>query len=183
MLQNRGFGLPTPCFEQTWKSPDRGQARKSDLVNSRGPDWRKFSELCLLLFSLGKLDRMLPKSWFSKPIFGHSAGSTKLDRPYCKQFRQTPFFVGGSEGLGSMLACTTTSQPLIGSNSQEYAPKKGFHKWTPNLSVFSPHLPCEMAEANFRRFQRFSPRFLSTFYPFRSIFCHFQSVSVSFSQF
>ena len=24
---------------------------------------------------------MLPKSRFSKPIFGHSAGSTKLDRP------------------------------------------------------------------------------------------------------
>ena len=29
---------------------------------------------------------MLPKSRFSKPIFGHSAGSTKLDRPYCKRF-------------------------------------------------------------------------------------------------
>ena len=29
---------------------------------------------------------MLPKSRFSKPIFGHSAGSTKLDRPYRKQF-------------------------------------------------------------------------------------------------
>ena len=31
-----------------------------------------------------------------------------------------------------MVAWTTTSQPLIGSNSQEYVPKKGFHKWTPN---------------------------------------------------
>ena len=31
---------------------------------------------------------MLPKSRFSKLIFGHSAGSTKLDRPHCKQFRQ-----------------------------------------------------------------------------------------------
>ena len=30
---------------------------------------------------------MLPKSRFSKAIFGHSAGSTKLDRPHCKQFR------------------------------------------------------------------------------------------------
>ena len=29
-----------------------------------------------------------------------------------------------------MVAWTTTSQPLIGSNSQEYVPKKGFHKWT-----------------------------------------------------
>ena len=27
---------------------------KSDLVNFRGPDWRKFSELCVLLFFLGK---------------------------------------------------------------------------------------------------------------------------------
>ena len=26
---------------------------------------------------------MLPESRFSKPIFGRSAGSTKLDRPYC----------------------------------------------------------------------------------------------------
>ena len=39
-----------------------------------------------MLFFLGKTDKMLPKSWFSKPIFGRSAGSTKLDRPYCKQF-------------------------------------------------------------------------------------------------
>ena len=31
-----------------------------------------------------------------------------------------------------MVAWTTTSQPPIGSNSQEYVPKKGFHKWTPN---------------------------------------------------
>ena len=59
---------------------------KSDLVNFRGPDWRTFSELCVLLFFLGKTDNMLPKSRFSKPIFGHSAGSTKLDRPYCKRF-------------------------------------------------------------------------------------------------
>ena len=59
---------------------------KSDLVNFRGPDWRKFSELCVLLFFLGKTDKMLPKSRFSKPIFGHSVGSTKLDRPYCKRF-------------------------------------------------------------------------------------------------
>ena len=59
---------------------------KSDLVNFRGPDWRKFSELSVLLFFLGKTDKMLPKSRFSKPIFGHSAGSTKLDRPHCKRF-------------------------------------------------------------------------------------------------
>ena len=31
------------------------------------------------------------------------------------------------------MAWTATFQPLIGSNSQEYVPKKGFHKWTPNL--------------------------------------------------
>ena len=59
---------------------------KSDLVTFRGPDWRKFSELCVLLFFLRKTDKMLPKSQFSKPIFGQSAGSTKLDRPYCKRF-------------------------------------------------------------------------------------------------
>ena len=59
---------------------------KSDLVNFRGPDWRKFSELCVLLSFLGKIDKMLPKSRFSKPIFSHFAGSTKLDRPHRKQF-------------------------------------------------------------------------------------------------
>ena len=59
---------------------------KSDLVNFQGPDWSKFSELCVLLFLLGKSDKMLPKSRLSKPIFGHSAGSTKLGRPYCKRF-------------------------------------------------------------------------------------------------
>ena len=77
---------------------------KTDLVNFRGPDWRKFSELRVLLFFLGKTDKMLPKSRFSKTIFGHPAGSTKLDRPYCKQFwylnvqffqeHQREFFVG-----------------------------------------------------------------------------------------
>ena len=41
-----------------------------------------------LLFFLGNTDNILPKSQFSEPIFGHSAGSTKLDRPHCKQFRR-----------------------------------------------------------------------------------------------
>ena len=48
------------------------------------------------------------------------------------------------------------------------------------LGVFAPHR--EIAEANFRRFQWFSPRFSSTYNPLRPIFCHFQSVSVSFNQ-
>ena len=61
---------------------------KAHLVNFRGPDSRKFSELCVLLFLLGKIDRMFPKSRFSKRIFGDTAGSTKLDRPHCKQFWQ-----------------------------------------------------------------------------------------------
>ena len=33
------------------------------------------------------------------------------------------------------------------------------------VRCFSLHLPCEIAEANFRRFQWFSPRFSSTFNP------------------
>ena len=53
---------------------------------------------------------------------------------------------------------------------------------SPSLGVFSPHLPCEIAEANFRRFQRLSSRFASTFNPFRSIFCHFESVSISLTR-
>ena len=50
---------------------------KLDSVNFRGPDWRKFSELCVLLFFLGKNYKMLPKTGFSKPSFGHPSGSTK----------------------------------------------------------------------------------------------------------
>ena len=34
-----------------------------------------------------------------------------------------------------MVAGTTTSRALIGSNSQEDVPKKGFHKWTPKVLV------------------------------------------------
>ena len=54
------------------------------------------------------------------------------------------------------------------------------------LSVFWPHLPCEIAEANFWQFQWFSPRFWSTFNPFRLFsvyFNQFQSVSISFNPF
>ena len=75
------------CEKNVSQNPPIGaNPEKSDLVNFRGPDWKKFSELGVLLFSLGKADKMLPKSRFGKPIFGHSAGSTKLDRPYCKPF-------------------------------------------------------------------------------------------------
>ena len=55
-----------------------------------------------------------------------------------------------------------------------------------DLGVFSIHLPCEMAEANFRRFQWFSPdscRFSIDFDGYPVIFNQFQSVSVSFNQF
>ena len=60
---------------------------KSTLVSFRGPSWRRFSELSILLFLLRKINKIHPKPPFSKPIFGHRAGSTKLDRPHCKQFR------------------------------------------------------------------------------------------------
>ena len=41
---------------------------------------------------------------------------------------------------GLLVAWTTTSQPLIGSNSQEHVPKKGFHKWTPKLRCFTERI-------------------------------------------
>ena len=47
---------------------------KSDLVNFWGPDWRKFSELCVLLFFLGKIDKMFPKSRLSKTNFRRLSG-------------------------------------------------------------------------------------------------------------
>ena len=40
----------------------------------------------LCCFFLGKIDKMFPKPRFGKRIFGDPAGSTKLDRPYCKRF-------------------------------------------------------------------------------------------------
>ena len=49
------------------------------------------------------------------------------------------------------------------------------------LGVLWPHLPCEMAKANSMQFQRFSPRFSSTFRSI-SIDFLFQSVSVSFNE-
>ena len=58
-------------------SPDRGQSRKSDLVNFRCPDWRKFSELCVLLFVPGKIDKIFPKSRFSERIFGDSTATPR----------------------------------------------------------------------------------------------------------
>ena len=82
----------TPSGSRFWRGTPSGTRRiganpkKSDLVNFWGPDWRKFSELRVLLFFLGKTDKMFPKSRFSKPICGHSAGSPKLDRPCCKRF-------------------------------------------------------------------------------------------------
>ena len=63
----------------------RTNPEKSDLINFRGPDWRKFSELCVLLIFLGKMTKCSQNPGFSKPIFGRSAGSTKLDRPDCKR--------------------------------------------------------------------------------------------------
>ena len=57
-----------------------------DLVNFRGPDWRKLSELCAFaVFFRGKTDKMLPKSRFSKPIFGHSAGQLNWTGPIVTQ--------------------------------------------------------------------------------------------------
>ena len=42
--------------------------------NFHGPDWRKFGELCVLLFPEEKKNQQNPpKRWISTPIFGHSA--------------------------------------------------------------------------------------------------------------
>ena len=48
---------------------------------------------------------------------------------------------------------------------------------------FPPHLPCEMAEANFWRFQWFSCRFSNDFLSFSISFSQFQSILISFNQF
>ena len=38
----------------------------------------------------GRTNKMLPKTQFSKLIFGHPAGSTKLDRPHFESGEKTP---------------------------------------------------------------------------------------------
>ena len=89
---------------------------RSDFVNFRG--LKKFSELCVLLFAWKEINKMLPKPWFCGLIFGHIAGSTKLDRPYCKRFRFWGIFkqscalgTFGKEGLFQTTTCETSSIP------------------------------------------------------------------------
>ena len=63
--------------------------KKLDLAKFSEFGLMKFGELSALLLLLGKSQHMLPKPRFSKPIFGHSTGSsTTLDRPYRQHFRQ-----------------------------------------------------------------------------------------------
>ena len=76
---------PLKSDQNPQNSPDRGQSRKIRFSKFPGSGLKKFSELCVLLFFLGKIDKMFPKSRFSRRIFGNSAGSPKLDRPHCKQ--------------------------------------------------------------------------------------------------
>ena len=74
--------ISSECYGPSFRTRRIGaNPEKSDLLNFRGPDWRKFSELCVLLFFLGKTDKMLPKSRFSKRIFGHSAGHLNWTGP------------------------------------------------------------------------------------------------------
>ena len=61
-----GFGLKSPVFSEL---RDRG--------------------VRVLLFSLGKTHKTLPKSRLRERILCQSAGSTKLDQPHCKQFLKT----------------------------------------------------------------------------------------------
>ena len=59
---------------------------KPDSVNFRRPDWRKFSELCVLLFSWERSTKCSQTSWFSKRIFGHPL----LTDTRVKIFSKTP---------------------------------------------------------------------------------------------
>ena len=76
--------LPETGFSQS--SPDRGQFRKircSTFPGSGSNNMPVNSVFCCC--SREKINTMLPNLQFSKPIFGQSARSTKLDRPSCKQ--------------------------------------------------------------------------------------------------
>ena len=66
------FNLPCPLLSQVRTHRIGANPKNLSSVSFRGPDLRN-------------IDKMPPKPRFSKLIFGHSAGSTKLDRPYCKR--------------------------------------------------------------------------------------------------
>ena len=53
------------------------------------------------------------------------------------------------------------------------------------LGVFSPHIPCEISDANYLEICMLSPQggLSIAFGRFSVILIHFQSVSISFSQF
>ena len=81
----RGVGVPARGVLRPVRGQEAWEYHEPGPPNEPGP--LAFPQLCILLFSLGKIDKILAGPRFSKPIFGHSAGSTKLDQPYCKQFR------------------------------------------------------------------------------------------------
>ena len=62
-----------------------GQSHLVDLISGVRTEENSMNSV-FCCFSWGK-STTLPKPRFSKPIFGHSAGSATLDRPHCKQFR------------------------------------------------------------------------------------------------
>ena len=67
----------------------RANPEKISLVNFRGPDRRKFSELCVLLCFLGKTHKMPPQNPGLVNQFSATPrlGSTQIDRPHCKLLR------------------------------------------------------------------------------------------------
>ena len=54
---------------------------KSDLVNFRGPDWRNLVNSVFCCFFLKKVDKMFPKSWFSKRISATPRGQLNWTGP------------------------------------------------------------------------------------------------------
>ena len=97
---HRPFSKPFPrdCVQRTFfacqlqishlhqNPPDQGRSRKIRFSKFPGSGLKQIWWTLYFAVSPGKTDKMLPKSWFSKPIIGHSGGSTQLDRPYCKRF-------------------------------------------------------------------------------------------------
>ena len=135
--------------------PIGAKHEKADLVNFRCPDCRKLSELCVLLFFLGKIDtKIFPKSRFSKRIFGDSAASTKLDRPHCKQSRAGVGDGGPGGGWsGRSLQAALGARPESGSSRHVPWPTKSLRKlvvgesfrclsswWAPK-KIFPPPFP------------------------------------------
>ena len=165
--------------------------RLSKVIKSRTPPFGEYPDLLFLAFlEKGKENHQKRNSWEREEKRSKKQGipcKREKQRNQNKKARKRRL------GYGPLSVC-----PIFVKRWWATAPGAGydwkvlkwlFPPWQNNpikLGVFWPHLPCEIAEANFRPFQGFSPdsrRLSIRFDRFSVIFSQFQSASISLNQF